>query len=105
MEQGVTHNFRELTNSACIRVLEDEPADGLVMNLPEKLSVSEKCKIKVNFTKTQNQECPRCGGFFMEPKPKDPFLSLDSSNSEICSFCSDHETSFNEEDDFEFYSS
>ena len=74
------------------------------MNLPEKLSVSENCKIKVNFTKTQNQECPRCGGFFIEPKPKDPFLSLDSSNSEICTSCSDHETSFNEDDDFEFYS-
>jgi hypothetical protein len=92
-----------LTSSARIRILGEDPTDGIVINLPEKLSVSEKCKIKVRFSKTENQECPRCGGFFIEPKPKDPFMSLDSSNSDICSSCSDCENVFDNEDEFEFY--
>jgi len=92
-----------LTSSARIRILEEDPTDGIVINLPEKLSVSEKCRIKVRFAKTENQECPRCGGFFIEPKPKDPFMSLDSSSSDICSSCSDYENSYDDEDEFEFY--
>jgi hypothetical protein len=58
-----------------------------VISLPKGLKVGNNCVLKLHLRKTENEECGRCGGFYIEnSEEKDPF-NLASDETIICKDC------------------
>ena len=83
--------LQEFTSSASTVIISKEEMDRLQYSLipmPGTLKVSSNCNVRVHLRQTENKECVRCGGFYIEPKIDE----FDFATSSSCVDCNQMES-------------